>query len=277
MIQQESVISSIHRSEILTTPDTVCEMQIFWAIVLLINFACNIAQSQVDAEQGSREARAFDIVDVVFNIVYTIEIALNLYGHWWRPFFMSKWSLFDLSIISVSWLAEIMNMRSSNNLDMNILRLLRIFRVVRVFNKLRQLQLIIQAMFLSIVPVLSAFLVVFVIISIYAIIGVAVFHEETLESVGTDDAPKFKTFWRSFLTMLGIFTGADSWKELLDDLAGMNFRGPDFIQEDRNAGGYSGNRRRAQTDCQSVYKVMWKVLRIASIGHRVRPTCIFFD
>jgi hypothetical protein len=193
----------------------------------LVNFACNIAQSQVDSEAGQQAAHAFNIVDIVFNIVYTIEIALNMYGHWWRPFLTSAWNLFDIFIISVSWIAELVNLRSSNNVDMNVLRLLRVFRVVRVFNKLRQLQLIMQAMLVSIKPVLSAFLMELVIISIYAIIGVAMFREETPESPGGDDSaseaddPKFKTFWLSFLTLLGIFTGADSWKELLDNITGM--------------------------------------------------------
>jgi hypothetical protein len=109
---------------------------------------------------------------------------------------------------------------------MTILRLLRIFRVVRVFNKMRQLQLIIHAIFQSIVPVLSAFLVVLVIISIYAIIGVSVFREQSTLSNDGSASPKFKTFWRSFLTLLGIFTGADSWKELLDDLSGTCLQAP---------------------------------------------------
>ena len=34
--------------------------------------------------------------------IYTLELLVNMYGHWFYEFFTSAWSLFDLFIVAIS-------------------------------------------------------------------------------------------------------------------------------------------------------------------------------
>ena len=35
-------------------------------------------------------------------VIYTLELLVNMYGHWFYEFFTSAWSLFDLFIVAIS-------------------------------------------------------------------------------------------------------------------------------------------------------------------------------
>lgn len=89
----------------------------------------------------------------------------------------------------------------------NILRSLRILRVVRIFNKLESMHRILAAISSSIKPVLSAFMLFGIVISIFAMLGSKMFRAE---SYGAHAGEYFGSYSLSFVTLLGIATG-DSW------------------------------------------------------------------
>jgi hypothetical protein len=89
-----------------------------------------------------------------------------------------------------------------SNTNINTLRLLRVFRVLRLFNKFPAMRRVILALTASLKPVLNSFIILVVVISIYAIIGVHLW--------GTNYPERFKSFFLGWFTMLGVMTG-DSW------------------------------------------------------------------
>ncbi len=62
---------------------------------------------------------------------------------------------------------------------------MRTFRVLRLFNKMRSLRTLISALGASLVPVLNAFIIMVLIIVIYAILGVELFQDRNPEIFGS--------------------------------------------------------------------------------------------
>ena len=85
--------------------------QQFVAVLLLFNFCLNVldaefaddreveskAQNQDKATDGkyTKLAQYFDIADLIFTIIYILELLLNLFSNWWRPFINDGWSVHD--------------------------------------------------------------------------------------------------------------------------------------------------------------------------------------
>jgi hypothetical protein len=65
------------------------------------------------------------------------------------------------------------------------IRLLRAFRVMRLFGRLESIRKIISALGKSLIPVGNAFIIVLLIMSVYAIVGVNLFREANSAAFGT--------------------------------------------------------------------------------------------
>ena len=109
---------------------------------------------------------------------------------------------------------------NGKNLDLNLLRLLRIFRVVRVFNKLEDLHRILTAVKASVSPVLSAFLLFAVVLSIYAIVACNLFLNNPDPELQDRITLYYGSFSRAFVSLLGVATGFDSWTNEVRFLGG---------------------------------------------------------
>jgi len=58
-----------------------------------------------------------------------------------------------------------------------LFQLFRAFRILRLFGRLKSLKKIISALSVSLAPVSNAFIIMFIVIALYAIIGVAFLSE----------------------------------------------------------------------------------------------------
>ena len=211
--------------------------------LILSNFVCNIVESELlhitrkpssensettsqhraqrsggipQEEEREREngelQLVFDRMDMAFTLMYLIDLIINLCAHWWRAFISSPWNWFDLFIVLFSIFEMLyvdygLGSTDQSGPDVNVLRLVRIFRVVRIFNKLTSMRRIIDAMFYSLTPVLSAFLLTFLLVSIYAIVACNIFVEKYPHA-----QVYFGSFSLAFISLLGVATG-DSWTE----------------------------------------------------------------
>jgi hypothetical protein len=87
-----------------------------------------------------------------------------------------------------------------------VLRSIRAFRVIRMIRKIKSLNSIVEALSCSIVPVFNAYLILLMVMCIFAIMGVTFFGRDNQECFG-----KFSLAW---LTMFRISSG-DPWAECL--------------------------------------------------------------
>mmetsp|Transcript_37891 Transcript_37891/g.100841 ORF Transcript_37891/g.100841 Transcript_37891/m.100841 type:complete len:203 (+) Transcript_37891:523-1131(+) len=175
------------------------------AIAFLIgaNFVCTVVECQfIDSMQnddGSSTATGSTLeqLNTMFTLVFTAELAINMFCHWWRPFIVDPWNWLDVFIVTMSILSLIVT-----NQPTGIVRILRALRVIRLFGRVKSLKKIIQALSSSIVPVLNVFLILFLLMSIAAVMASSFF--------GSDAPHLFETFDKSLITLFAIAAG-DSW------------------------------------------------------------------
>jgi hypothetical protein len=221
----------------------------------------------VDAQykcDGSPEFNGFVVgINNAFTVIFAIELSVNLFANWMRKFFSNGWNWLDLLIVFMSLI----------DLGMSIIpdwlvRLMRAFRVVRLFGQVEQLTKMIPAIAASLLPMVHAFVILAIVVSICeheyllcsaqptrtacrhgadaqriahsadAILGVSLF---------SDVAPdQFGRFNRAFMALFRIAAG-DTWIDALPTL------GPDGEIE----------LRPAFYICSFIVVSVWVVLQVS--------------
>jgi voltage-gated sodium channel len=119
----------------------------------------------MDAQYKQQNSKRFDdfvtYINLLFNAIFAIELCINLFGNWLYAFFRSGWNWFDLFIVLMSML----DFGPFNN-PLWLVRLMRAFRVVRLFGRVRELTKMIAAITSSLFPMMNAFVILFVVLSI---------------------------------------------------------------------------------------------------------------
>mmetsp|Transcript_52361 Transcript_52361/g.109235 ORF Transcript_52361/g.109235 Transcript_52361/m.109235 type:complete len:514 (-) Transcript_52361:54-1595(-) len=182
--------------------------QIFVAVLIVANFAATATDAQLgpaglDNSDGSKNGVGLFLQDLdsAFTAIFTVELLINMFAHWFMPFFSDMWCMFDLFIVSMSLISL-----GPVDLPASILRCLRAFRVLRLFARIKAVRQIISALSQSIVPVMNSFLIMGICTCIYSIMGVSFFRE-----TAPDD---FATFDRSFYAMFRVIAG-ETWVDSL--------------------------------------------------------------
>jgi hypothetical protein len=96
-----------------------------------------------------------DTMNIVFTVIFSIELAINLFSYSFREFISSRWSVFDFCVV-------ILSLVSLGPLDMPV-NILRALRVVRLFGRLKAVKKILEALSASIVPMLNAFFIMLIV------------------------------------------------------------------------------------------------------------------
>jgi len=202
----------------------------FIAGLIVVNFFMTCCQKQIDP-QASKYKDLWDVGNMTFNIIFTVELVINLYGRWWCEFWSNNWNRFDFIVVAIG----IVDMAWKDMPGpLRLIRMLRAFRVFRLFNRVESMRKIIESIAHAVPGVLNAFLINFILISIYAVLSVDFFsllyckedelytkdkpggfakaHALTARNVCWGD-DYYGDFWRAFYTMFQVLTG-ESWSEM---------------------------------------------------------------
>lgn len=165
--------------------------------LLIITNAITLGIETVNALPPGIHAglRAFDTLVIG---VFTIELMLKLFA-WRLDFFKSGWNLFDLAIVTVSWLP--------GTQALQVLRSLRVLRVLRLLHVIPMMRRIVEALFRAI-PGMGAIL---------AVLGVLVYAGSVMSTTlfGQSDDPEvvalFGDIPASAFTLFQVMT-MDGWR-----------------------------------------------------------------
>jgi hypothetical protein len=126
---------------------------------ILANFLLNIIEKEIDPKGKPASKAIWDAFDVVFNIIFLIELLMNMYQYAGprKRFWRSVWNWFDTSIVTVG--VMLMIGQDSMPPPLQQLKLLRAFRVFRLFKRVRSLNKILVALVASIPGVMNAFII----------------------------------------------------------------------------------------------------------------------
>jgi voltage-gated sodium channel len=186
--------------------------QMLTAFFILCAFALDICESQFLPVQGSRSGFIFFILDAILTILFTLELLLNIFAHsnnGFEPFYSKGTNWFDAAIVIISVCNVIVTASGGELPNAKLLRLLRLGRAVKLFKTLKELNRLITSVSKAVLPVCNAFLILFIIAAIYAILGTNFFGEQSPEF--------FLNFKTSLFTMFQVLSG-DGWSDLARSL-----------------------------------------------------------
>ena len=127
----------------------------------------NAAESQLSGnlldqnENLTRTGQDLEAVDTAFTVIFTVELVLNAFAHWFKPFISDGWNIFDFIVVAMSLVAL-----GPVKVPVNVIRSLRAFRVIRLFGRLKGLKNIVTALASSGMAVLQALPILLIIGSI---------------------------------------------------------------------------------------------------------------
>ena len=148
------------------------------ASVIIANFVVNILEKEIDPDiKHLKYADTWDNLDLAFNIIFIIELLMNMYGYGGPvcKFWASPWNCFDFFIVTVS-VVLLMGIFPPDS-PASKLKLLRAFRVFRLFKRVKSLNSIIVALLGAIPGTMNAFVIITIFFCIYAILGVELFRD----------------------------------------------------------------------------------------------------
>ena len=70
------------------------------ALLIIANFVCNCVEAELNPAAGTDLEMAFSKADVAFTIVFAVDLAVNLFAHWFSNFFRDSWCCFDFVVVS---------------------------------------------------------------------------------------------------------------------------------------------------------------------------------
>ncbi|MCX5652068.1 MAG: ion transporter [Planctomycetota bacterium] len=145
-------------------------------------------------------------IDMAIIAIFVIEAALKITAAGAKPmrYFGDPWNLFDFAITIVCVLPL-------DGQFAQVLRLARVARSLRLIKALPRLQLIVGALLRSLPSFGWITLLLFILLYVYSVMGVALF--------GRNDPERFGTLWSSMLTMFGILT-LEGWVDIMREQMG---------------------------------------------------------
>jgi hypothetical protein len=77
------------------------------ALTIVANFAMIIVQNDTDpyAPEHQRHRAVWRAVDSTCNVIFLLELLLNMYAHFWRPFVVDGWNYLDTAVVIVGVLS----------------------------------------------------------------------------------------------------------------------------------------------------------------------------
>ena len=167
-------------------------------VLIIVNFLLNCLNFELLPEPGSLTQEVFDWIDLVFNCIFTAELALSVYVCGFAIFLHSGFNLMDLSIVTVSWIS----MTLPDVKNVSVLRMFRVARIVRIARRMTSLITLVRSVAGAVFPILNTFLVILMISGLYSVLCVMLF---------ADSDPQF--FGKVSLSLFTLFqvSSGDGW------------------------------------------------------------------
>lgn len=176
-----------------------------WTMILLITInAIMIGIATFDVVKDDESmATAFENTDLVFLIIFTIELVMQFFYLGFR-LFLDGWLVFDLLVISASW-----GSYGIAAAQLQILRAFRIFRTFRLITRVKIMRDLITALW-SVMPRMGAiFLMLTLIFYIFSVMFTQLYADVSYRFFGN--------LQNSMLTLFQMMT-MDGWSEITRDI-----------------------------------------------------------
>jgi hypothetical protein len=179
--------------------------------VIVASFLTSLVHSQMRPEHGSRMQLSFLRLEEIYAGLFTLEVSLALFALGPNKYFSRKSNIFDVIVVVVCLGALIFEEMPSG---VSAFRFLRIARLARIFGMLREvynLRVLIISLSNATVPVLYSFLLMGVVLSMFAVVATELFSEV--------DPTNFGDLERSGFTLFQVLTPSLSVVHVVSSLS----------------------------------------------------------
>uniref|UniRef100_A0A8C3XY92 Sodium channel protein n=1 Tax=Catharus ustulatus TaxID=91951 RepID=A0A8C3XY92_CATUS len=200
--------------------------------VVIMGLIClNMVTMMVETyEQSETKTNVLGKINILFVTIFTAECVLKLLALR-QYYFSNAWNIFDLVVVIMSLVGNI-GKAFEHFLPptlFRVIRLARIGRILRLIRGAKGIRTLLFALMMSLPALFNIGLLLFLVMFIYAIFGMANFAYVKMEG-GIDDMFNFQTFANSMLCLFQITTSA-GWDGLLSPILNT---GPPFCDPNIN-------------------------------------------
>ncbi|XP_062982341.1 sodium channel protein type 5 subunit alpha-like [Elgaria multicarinata webbii] len=187
-------------------------------VAIMILICLNMVAMMVEADNQSPEkTNVLKKINILFIALFTTECVLKLVALRYY-YFTNGWNIFDLVVVIMSIVGNVLSgiLVSFSPTLFRVIRLVRIGRILRLIRSARGIRTLLFALMMSLPALFNIGLLLFLVMFIYAIFGMANFAYVAREA-GIDDMFNFETFGNSMLCLFQITTSA-GWDGLLSPI-----------------------------------------------------------
>uniref|UniRef100_A0AAQ5XDC6 Voltage-dependent L-type calcium channel subunit alpha n=1 Tax=Amphiprion ocellaris TaxID=80972 RepID=A0AAQ5XDC6_AMPOC len=169
-------------------------------------------------EQSKLFTSIMDILNMIFTVVFTIEMIIKLLALRAHHYFIDPWNSFDALIVVGSVLdiaVSEFSVRESGKVSITFFRLFRVLRLVKLLSKGEGIRTLLWTFVKSLQALPYVGLLIAMIFFIYAVIGMQTFGKVAID----DDTHinrncNFQTFFMAVLVLFRCATG-EQWQEIM--------------------------------------------------------------
>ncbi|NXF86075.1 SCN5A protein, partial [Eubucco bourcierii] len=191
-------------------------------VVVMFLICLNMIIMMVETyDQSDTKTNILNKFNILFIAIFTAECVLKLVALR-QYYFSNAWNIFDLVVVIMSLVASLLS-TIGNAFEhilpptlFRVIRLARIGRILRLIRGARGIRTLLFALMMSLPALFNIGLLLFLVMFIYAIFGMANFAYVKREA-GIDDMFNFQTFANSMLCLFQITTSA-GWDGLLSPI-----------------------------------------------------------
>ena len=203
------------------------QFEIFILLVIIINvlmmatFNCvpDVAEQACIIEPLWAEVWRYS--NYVFSLIFLFEMAIKQ-AAFGLQYFNSGWNCFDVLLVFASIVdltMEILGTSGLGGFNPTILRVLRIFRVARLLRLVRRakgIRVLLATLVSSLPSLCNVGSLLVLLLFVFAVLGVSLFSELTLEGRFITKNANFRTFSQACLLLFRCVTG-ESWNGIMHD------------------------------------------------------------
>uniref|UniRef100_A0A8V1ACH4 Sodium channel protein n=1 Tax=Gallus gallus TaxID=9031 RepID=A0A8V1ACH4_CHICK len=191
-------------------------------ITIMILICLNMVTMMVETyEQSDMKTNVLNKINILFVTIFSTECVLKLVALR-QYYFSNAWNIFDIVVVIMSIVALLLSgigKAFEHFLPptlFRVIRLARIGRILRLIRAAKGIRTLLFALMMSLPALFNIGLLLFLVMFIYAIFGMANFAYVKMED-GIDDMFNFQTFANSMLCLFEITTSA-GWDGLLSPI-----------------------------------------------------------
>uniref|UniRef100_A0A674MR17 Voltage-dependent L-type calcium channel subunit alpha n=1 Tax=Takifugu rubripes TaxID=31033 RepID=A0A674MR17_TAKRU len=195
---------------------TSCYFEYLMFLLIMLNTMCLGMQH---CNQSDHVTHLSDMLNVIFTVLFTVEMVLKLMAFKAKGYFGDPWNVFDFVIVIGSVVDVILSeINSSENLSVSVtfFRLFRVMRLVKLLNRSEGIRNLLWTFIKSLQALPYVALLILMLFFIYAVVGMQIFGKiAVVDGTYINRNNNFQTFPQAVLLLFRLCATGEAWHEVM--------------------------------------------------------------